>query len=82
MIGNFSYEAQNILIEAKEEMMKLNHPYIGTEHLMLSILSYENVVSNKLKEYKINYNRFKNELISIVGLGKTHNVLNIYTPLL
>ena len=82
MIGNFSYEAQNALIESKEQMMKLNHPYIGTEHLILAILSYENVVSNKLKEYKIDYNKFKNELISIVGIGVVHEDLNIYTPLL
>ena len=82
MIGNFSYEAQNALIESKEQMMKLNHSYIGTEHLILAILSYENVVSNKLKEYKIDYNKFKNELISIVGIGTVHEDLNIYTPLL
>ena len=82
LIGNFSYEAQNALIESKEQMMKLNHPYIGTEHLILAILSYENVVSNKLKEYKIDYNKFKNELVSIVGIGKTCEDLNIYTPLL
>ena len=82
MIGNFSYEAQNALIEAKEEMNKLNHPYIGTEHLILAILSYDNFVSNKLKEYKIDYNKFKDELISIVGVGKVYEDLNIYTPLL
>ena len=38
MIGNFNEEAQRILVKAKEEMQELNHPYVGTEHLVLSIL--------------------------------------------
>ena len=39
MIGNFNMEAQNILLNAKKEMNDLGHPYIGTEHLLLSIFS-------------------------------------------
>ena len=39
MIGNFNMEAQNILLNAKKEMNELGHPYIGTEHLLLSILN-------------------------------------------
>ena len=35
MFGNFSEEAQNILVKAKLEMLELKHPYIGTEHLVL-----------------------------------------------
>ena len=39
MIGNFDDEAQNILNNAKIEMNNLGHPYVGTEHLLLSILT-------------------------------------------
>ena len=51
MLGNFNDEAQYILLKAKEEMLDLNHPYIGSEHLVLSILKNNNILSNKLKEY-------------------------------
>lgn len=82
MIGNFSYEAQNTLIEAKEEMMKLNHPYIGTEHLMLSILNNQNFISKLLNNKKVTYEIFKEKLINLMGIGNKKNVFNIYTPLL
>ena len=44
MMSNFSEEAQNVLNGAKEEMMGLKHPYIGTEHLILSILRVDNEI--------------------------------------
>ena len=30
MLSNFNEEAQLILLKSKEEMLELNHPYIGT----------------------------------------------------
>ena len=39
MIGNFNEETQRILINTKVEMTNLKHPYVGTEHLVLAILS-------------------------------------------
>ena len=50
MIGNFDDEAQNILNNAKIEMNNLGHPYVGTEHLLLSILNSDNDIVNKLNE--------------------------------
>ena len=57
MFGNFNEEARLILVSAKEEMSKLKHPYVGSEHLLLAILKNKNNVSKKLKEYK---QKFKN----------------------
>ena len=69
MLGNFSEEAQFILLNAREEMLNLNHPYIGTEHLVLSILKNNNDVSEKLDKYGLSYDRFKKEIIDIIGVG-------------
>ena len=82
MLGNFSEEAQIILINAKNEMSKLKHPYIGTEHLLLSILNNDNKVSKKLNEYGITYNNFKEEILKIIGRGNDNSQLFLYTPLL
>ena len=49
MIGNFNEEAQTVLINAKEEMLKLGHPYIGTEHLLLAILNSDSNVKKRVK---------------------------------
>ena len=38
MEGNFTEESRSLLISAKEEMYKLKHSYVGTEHLLLAIL--------------------------------------------
>ena len=66
MIGNFNEEAQKALLNAKNEMMNLGHPYIGTEHLLLSILSGDSNISNRLSDYNLNYNNFKEELCKVL----------------
>lgn len=82
MFANFTEETRIILTLAKKEMKELNHPYIGSEHLLLAILKNNNEVSKKLNEYKINYKDFKKEVINIVGVGTNKNDLFLYTPLL
>ena len=39
MFGNFTEEARKVLAIAKKEMLLLKHPYVGSEHLLLSILT-------------------------------------------
>ena len=50
-------------------MINLNHPYIGTEHLILSLLKNEKDLSNKLTNYGLTYNTFKGEILSLIGKG-------------
>ncbi len=82
MFGKFSEEAQKILVEAKREMNELNHPYVGSEHLLLAILNQNNDLTKKLKKYNLTYKIFKDELINIVGVGTVKSEWYLYTPLL
>ena len=82
MFGNFTEEARNILVNAKKEMSKLKHPYVGSEHLLLAILKQENTVSRTLKEYNLDYNKLKSEIINVIGIGTKDNTWFLYTPLL
>lgn len=82
MIGNFNEEAQNILVKAKLEMLDLNHPYIGTEHLVLSILHTNNELSKRLNEYGLTYDKFRKEIVNIIGMGSKKSEIFLYTPLL
>ena len=83
MFSRFSEEAQKALILAKKEMNNLRHPYVGSEHLFLSILSMKDLeIVSVLASYNITYELFKSELIRIVGVGKESNEWFLYTPLL
>ena len=82
MYNSFTEEARKILIKAKEEMKKLKHPYVGSEHLLLSILKDNNEISEKLKEYDLDYEKFRKEIIDIVGIGSKEPECFLYTPLL
>ena len=82
MLASFNEEAQYILLKSKTEMLNLNHPYIGSEHLLLSILNSNSSVRYRLNDYNITYESFKNKLIEIVGIGTKKSEYFLYTPLL
>ena len=83
MQEKFSEEARRVIKKAKYEMQQLCHPFVGSEHLILSILNNKNLdITLKLKDYKVTYDNFRNELIRVIGIGKSTNSYFIYTPLL
>lgn len=82
MFSRFSEEAQKVLLNAKKEMQDLKHPYVGTEHLLLSLISIQKDIGKKMAEYGVTYQNFKNKLIEIVGVGIEDNTWFLYTPLL
>ena len=82
MFGNFTEEARKILVMAKKEMTSLKHPYVGSEHLLLAILKKDNSVSQKLKSYDLDYDKVREEIINIIGIGKKESEWFLYTPLL
>jgi len=82
MFGNFTEEARQIIVRAKKEMYNLKHPYVGSEHLLLAILNEKNNISKKLKELDLTYDKLKQEIINIIGIGSTTPEWFLYTPLL
>ena len=82
MFGNFTEEARKIIVEAKKEMYELKHPYVGSEHLLLAILKDKNDISKKLKEFDLTYEKLRQEIINIIGVGTIETEWFLYTPLL
>ena len=82
MFGNFKEETRQILMEAKRQKHELKHPFVGSEHLLLAILKNKNEVSDKLKEYHVTYDIFKDEILKTIGMGSENNNWFLYTPLL
>ena len=82
MFGNFEEDARKVLVNAKKEMYELKHPYVSSEHLLLSILKGKNDVSMKLKKYDLDYQILKKEIINVLGVGSKPSEWFLYTPLL
>ena len=82
MFGNFTEEARKILVQAKIEMKELKHPYVGSEHLLLAILHDQNRITERLKEYHLDYQVFHDEIVNVVGMGSNPSPWFLYTPLL
>ncbi len=83
MFSKFSEDAQKVLVLAKKEMLDLKHPYVGSEHLLLAVLSKKELdITKKLEKEKITYSLFKDEIIKIIGIGSDENKWFLYTPLL
>ena len=82
MISNFNEEAQEILTKAKLEMLELKHPYVGTEHLVLAILHSKNELTERLSNYNLTYQKFKKEILNVIGKGSKKSEFFLYTPLL
>ena len=70
-----------ILKDAEKEMFDLKHPYVGTEHLLLSLLKKEKI-KNVCNKYNLTYNNFKKDLLDIVGSSTKKSEVILYTPLL
>ncbi len=82
MFGEFNEDARKVIVGAKKIMKELKHPYIGSEHLILSILKNDENLSKKLSKYGLNYNDFYKEIVEIVGMGSKESNWFLYTPLL
>ena len=80
--NNSSAGLERLLKRAEKERIKLKHPYVGSEHLFLAILNNDGEFTKFLKEYNLCYSSFKKELVSVVGICKKNNDVNLYTPLL
>ena len=82
MFDNFNFEIARLFKKCEKEMENLKHPYVGSEHLLLALLDENDSLSKTLNNYGVTYNKFKSELVEIVGIGSKKSDLKLYTPLL
>ncbi|MEG0138145.1 MAG: ATP-dependent Clp protease ATP-binding subunit [Bacilli bacterium] len=82
MFGNFTEESRSLIVNAKKEMQELKHPYVGSEHLLLSFLRTNKEISKKLEQYGVNYEKVLSQIKKIIGTGLNETELFLYTPLL
>ncbi|HAP32628.1 MAG TPA: ATP-dependent Clp protease ATP-binding subunit ClpC, partial [Firmicutes bacterium] len=82
MFGRFTERAQQVLVLAQEEAKRLNHNFIGTEHILLGLVREgSGIASRALQNLTIELPRVRAEVEKIIGKGdKIHSQGISYTP--
>jgi len=70
-LRRFSKRARRCLAYAQEEAQRLNHPYIGTEHLLLGLVREENgVAARVLSSLGVEAYKVRSAVEEIIGRGE------------
>ncbi len=81
MLNRFTERARKVLALAQQEALRLGHVYIGTEHLLLGLLSEgEGVAAKALGSLNINLDTVRNQVESVIGHGDEKGGEVSYTP--
>lgn len=71
MFGRFTERAQKVLRLSQEEAYNLNHPVVGTEHLLLGLLREGSGVAAKaLQNLGVDFSRVREEVVKLIGRGE------------
>ncbi|MEW6041099.1 MAG: ATP-dependent Clp protease ATP-binding subunit [Elusimicrobiota bacterium] len=70
MATRFTERAQRVILIAQEEAKRLNHDYVGTEHILLGLIALgEGVASQVLLNLGVDLRKVRAEIEKIVGMG-------------
>lgn len=71
MFDRFSERARQVIYLAQEEAKRLNHPYIGTEHLLLGLIREgQGIAAKSLQNLGIDLDRVRAEVEKVIGRGQ------------
>jgi ATP-dependent Clp protease ATP-binding subunit ClpC len=71
MSNRFTDRVQRVIIIAQEEAKRLNHDYVGTEHLLLGLVALgDGVAAKVLASLGIDLRRVRTEVEKLVGTGE------------
>lgn len=69
MYGKFTERAQSVILKAQKVSREFKHGYIGTEHILIGIISEEGISRDLLQEYGVEEEGVKTLLNQYVGVG-------------
>jgi ATP-dependent Clp protease ATP-binding subunit ClpC len=71
MFGRFTERARKVLSLAEQEAVRLNHNYVGTEHMLLGLVKEgQGIAAKALQDAGITEEKVLEEIKKIVGEGK------------
>jgi ATP-dependent Clp protease ATP-binding subunit ClpC len=71
MFERFTTNARRVVVLAQEEARVLNHNYIGSEHLLLSLIKDRGLAGLALAETEVTHDEAITHVVSIIGRGHT-----------
>jgi ATP-dependent Clp protease ATP-binding subunit ClpA len=72
MFERFTARARHVVVLAQEEARRLNHNYIGTEHILLGLLGEpDGLAFRALSRFGVSLEGTRQEVAAIVGRGNT-----------
>ena len=71
MFERFSGQARHVVVSAQEEARELDHNYIGTEHLLLGLLTSDSLASASLNALGYTRDGVQAKVVATVGRGKS-----------
>jgi len=71
MTRHFNEDANAIVVQAYEHAVRLGHPYLGGEHLLLALatLGQPTLAGTVLREHGVTRGRVEAEIVRLVGGG-------------
>ena len=70
MFDKFTNRAKQVIKLAKKEAQRMNHNYLGTEHILLGLLKLgQGIAVNVLRNMNIDYELVRQEVERLVGYG-------------
>ena len=73
MFRRFTQRARNVVIHAQEEARALNHPAIGTEHILLGLLREgEGIGAKALLSLGIDLEKVRQEVNKMIGQNSAY----------
>lgn len=81
MFGRFTERAQKVLALAQEEAIRLGHNNIGTEHILLGLVSEgEGIAAKALYALGLGSDKIQKEVENLIGRGQEVSQSIHYTP--
>ena len=75
IFGRYNERAQQVLLKAREYSQKLKHSYIGTEHILLGLISTEGPSKVILTNYDITEDKIIGRIKEYIGEGDINYML-------
>lgn len=70
MFDKFTNRAKQVIKLAKKEAQRLNHNYLGTEHILLGLMKLgQGIAVNVLRNMNVDYELVRQEVERLVGFG-------------
>ncbi|MDL4841355.1 ATP-dependent protease ATP-binding subunit ClpC [Aquibacillus rhizosphaerae] len=81
MFGRFTERAQKVLALSQEEAVRLGHNNIGTEHILLGLVSEgEGIAAKALSSLGLETEKIQQEVEQLIGKGQKVSQTIHYTP--